>query len=946
MAAPVKLPKGYGPKLGLGSFASSFASGLGRGMDAATRQREEEEERKAREAEASESKRRYDLLRSDAASRFDIRAVERAQERTIRTRAAEEASKANERAETRSEERLRLARESAERTGRTADMDVQVKAARAAMVPIQTQIRKASEVARRAKEMEESAQERGGFDADVGIWLSDPDGQWAAEANKHRQAIEAAAEEQVSLYEELAEAGRITNEIMRSGSSAGTRSPQQQPGQAPPVEPGRLQPASDQRTMPTMPTVETTTTSSSAAQAPTPEDRPRAPRAPLSGSTRQNVMRWADQTRAALLSQPGITTQEANDLEKIMLGAMAGESGGDPTIASAVDPDSHGLFQMNRQGGEGAGYSVEDLRLPGVQFAHMTPVFLRAYREARAAGKTGHGLVRETIKRAERSVSQEGHMAKYGELFGEEASAPTPQPMQQQAPESRALDVAKKMAAPKTAPEQAGTGGLTLGDIGGAAKTGMEYLGKALNVPGGIARRVLMGPGTWDPEDAAEVTKQRSALRMDDPSLSDIRPIETTLDLASQVGGAGAELTKGTLMGMVPGDIGEQGRQKLKNLFTGEAGDLGTKYLPEAMELTNPLSYAPIPPVGKAMAKGAKALPVLGPAIEGLGSVAGRAVTKLNAGAARRGLQRTAREAAEAAEGVLARDKTAVMPRPGTPGGPPVTRNVPLNPFGERPATMSRAELLASPLPRPVDPGWSTQQLSTLDLPTGAETFSALPTIPPGEIPAGVLARSLRSPAGLPSPNPRPPLGKIEGMRVPPRDRSEITTQFLQRDTFSGRAPRAAPLEEATTQRFAPAKEDLVGDLFPPRREDLVGDLFPPRRGLPLPAEGLVAPPKLPPLARDLAAPPRGTIPLPPPQSSLAVRGPRAMVPVSTTPGGLPLGNPMVVEYAQRFGVDLTDPAVAGAVRGGMIQLDRIFEQRLGPAGMAELRRYVASRGP
>jgi len=49
MAAPVKLPKGYGPKLGLGSFASSFASGLGRGMDAATRQREEEEERKARE---------------------------------------------------------------------------------------------------------------------------------------------------------------------------------------------------------------------------------------------------------------------------------------------------------------------------------------------------------------------------------------------------------------------------------------------------------------------------------------------------------------------------------------------------------------------------------------------------------------------------------------------------------------------------------------------------------------------------------------------------------------------------------------------------------------------------------------------------------------------------------------------------------------------------------
>src|SRR3972149_4917271 len=89
MAAPVKLPKGYGPKLGLGSFATSFASGLDRGMDAATRQREEEEERKAREAEAAESKRRYDLLRSDATSRFDIRAIERAKDRATKDKAAE-----------------------------------------------------------------------------------------------------------------------------------------------------------------------------------------------------------------------------------------------------------------------------------------------------------------------------------------------------------------------------------------------------------------------------------------------------------------------------------------------------------------------------------------------------------------------------------------------------------------------------------------------------------------------------------------------------------------------------------------------------------------------------------------------------------------------------------------------------------------------------------------
>lgn len=96
------------------------------------------------------------------------------------------------------------------------------------------------------------------------------------------------------------------------------------------------------------------------------------------------------------------------------------ESGGNPTASNVKPPDdSHGLFQLNRNGGQGAGYTVEQLENPLFNLGVGRMAVARAYLEVNGgehplsqneveqiAIRSGHpGPVPATDPRIQRIVS-------------------------------------------------------------------------------------------------------------------------------------------------------------------------------------------------------------------------------------------------------------------------------------------------------------------------------------------------------------------------------------------------------------------------------------------------------------------------------------------------------------------------------------------------------------
>lgn len=74
---------------------------------------------------------------------------------------------------------------------------------------------------------------------------------------------------------------------------------------------------------------------------------------------------------------------------------MQVESGGDPSAHTVTDKeDSVGLFQLNRNGGLGKGYTVAELQDPETNANIAAGAMAPAYQEAKAQGLTGLDMVR------------------------------------------------------------------------------------------------------------------------------------------------------------------------------------------------------------------------------------------------------------------------------------------------------------------------------------------------------------------------------------------------------------------------------------------------------------------------------------------------------------------------------------------------------------------------
>ena len=105
-----------------------------------------------------------------------------------------------------------------------------------------------------------------------------------------------------------------------------------------------------------------------------------------------------------------------NDPEfvRIVNAAIIAESKGNPNAEAHVPDqhdedgnltvrgeDSYGILQMNRRGGAGAKYSVDDLKNPEIQLENRVPVFAAIYKTVKARGKTGAELASEVSRRAQ-----------------------------------------------------------------------------------------------------------------------------------------------------------------------------------------------------------------------------------------------------------------------------------------------------------------------------------------------------------------------------------------------------------------------------------------------------------------------------------------------------------------------------------------------------------------
>jgi hypothetical protein len=74
----------------------------------------------------------------------------------------------------------------------------------------------------------------------------------------------------------------------------------------------------------------------------------------------------------------------------ILNGLIMLESGGNPAAENLVRPDeSYGLLQLNRNGGQGAGYSPRELLDPAVNLAIGCPPIAAAQKQALARKLTG-----------------------------------------------------------------------------------------------------------------------------------------------------------------------------------------------------------------------------------------------------------------------------------------------------------------------------------------------------------------------------------------------------------------------------------------------------------------------------------------------------------------------------------------------------------------------------
>lgn len=78
------------------------------------------------------------------------------------------------------------------------------------------------------------------------------------------------------------------------------------------------------------------------------------------------------------------------------------ESGGVTDVKAAGDEDSWGLFQMNRGGGMGAGYSVAQLCDPDFAAAIMVPLYVANYERGQQRGYQGEQLARWTYMSTEK----------------------------------------------------------------------------------------------------------------------------------------------------------------------------------------------------------------------------------------------------------------------------------------------------------------------------------------------------------------------------------------------------------------------------------------------------------------------------------------------------------------------------------------------------------------
>lgn len=79
---------------------------------------------------------------------------------------------------------------------------------------------------------------------------------------------------------------------------------------------------------------------------------------------------WFDSVKAAMSGVP----------IPVWLGILLAESGGNPEASNTTLPDdSHGLFQLNRRGGQGAGWSIEALHNPALNANIARPAIKRGY---------------------------------------------------------------------------------------------------------------------------------------------------------------------------------------------------------------------------------------------------------------------------------------------------------------------------------------------------------------------------------------------------------------------------------------------------------------------------------------------------------------------------------------------------------------------------------------
>lgn len=84
------------------------------------------------------------------------------------------------------------------------------------------------------------------------------------------------------------------------------------------------------------------------------------------------------------------------DLDRIMIGGSKAEANWNTEARGDIRADgfacSRGLFQMNLCGGQGVGYTPEQLDDPDVQWAHMLPIYRANWEHFKAQGYTGEEL--------------------------------------------------------------------------------------------------------------------------------------------------------------------------------------------------------------------------------------------------------------------------------------------------------------------------------------------------------------------------------------------------------------------------------------------------------------------------------------------------------------------------------------------------------------------------